>query len=186
MIHERQMPMTIFHSRPKDCSPRLPKELRVYDFLERLSIPFERVDHPAAFTMEDCIAPERALETKICKNLFLCNRQQTDFYLLMMPADKPFHTKLLSPQLGCSRLSFGTPEAMERLLDITPGSMSVFGLMNDAEHRIRLLVDEELLLWENVGAHPCVNTSTLKVATKDILERFVPATGHNCTAVSFT
>ena len=123
--------MTIYEGRPLDTSDRLPKEVRVYDFLDSLSIPYSRVDHEAAMTMEACAEADRALGVSMCKNLFLTNRQQTVFYLLLMPGDKPFKTKDLSAQIGSSRLSFGTPEFMEKLLDITPGSLSVLGLMND-------------------------------------------------------
>jgi len=175
--------MTLFTGRPED--ERLPVEMRVYDALDSLGISYIRADHPAAFTMEDCIAPEEALGVKICKNLFLCNRQQTAFYLLMMPADKPFRTKLLGPQIGSARLSFASPEAMKSLLDITPGSMSVLGLMNDHEKKVQLLVDEDLLLLEAIGVHPCMNTSTLKLATDDIFGHFVPSTGHDFIKVSF-
>lgn len=177
--------LNVYETRPQHAEGRLAKEMRVYDALEALGIPFVRVDHAPAFTMEDCIPPQEALGAHICKNLFLCNRQKTAFYLLMMPADKPFHTKLLSAQIGSSRLSFASGEDMEALCDITPGSMSPFGLMNDKEGRIRLLVDEELLAEEALGVHPCINTSTLKIATRDLLERFVPSTGHHAEKVSF-
>ena len=125
-----------------------------------------------------CEEIDRALEAAICKNLFLCNRQQTDFYLLMMHGDKPFKTKDLSSQIGSSRLSFGSPEYMEQLVDITPGSLSILGLMNDKEGRVRLLIDKDVLSGEYIGCHPCINTSTLKIKTDDIINIFIPYTGH--------
>ena len=170
--------LTLFRGRPLDGTGRLPKEIRVYDLLDRLGIEYERIDHPAAMTMEACEEIDRALNATICKNLFLCNRQQTDFYLLMMPGDKKFVTKELSAQLGTARLSFGTPEYMEQLLDITPGSLSVMGLMNDSEHRVRLLIDADVLEGEVIGFHPCINTSSLRLRTADLLERIIPAMGH--------
>ena len=170
--------LTLYRGRPLDGTGRLPKEIRVYDLLDRLGIEYERIDHPAAMTMEACEEIDRALKATICKNLFLCNRQQTDFYLLMMPGDKKFVTKELSAQLGTARLSFGTPEYMEQLLDITPGSLSVMGLMNDSEHRVRLLIDADVLEGEVIGFHPCINTSSLRLRTADLLERIIPAMGH--------
>lgn len=170
--------LTLQRGRPADESGRLPKEIRVYDLLDRLAVDYERIDHPAAMTMEACEEIDRALEATICKNLFLCNRQQTDFYLLMMPGDKKFVTKDLSSQLGVSRLSFGSPEYMEKLLDITPGSLSVMGLMNDHDGRVQLLIDEDVLQGEMIGFHPCINTSSLRLRLSDLMDTIIPAMGH--------
>ena len=175
--------MELLRGRPADCTGRLEKEIRTYDLLDRLGIPYDRVDHPAAANMDDCAEVDRFLGTTMCKNLFLCNRQKTDFYLLMIPADKPFKTKELSHQLGCSRLSFGDGEAMEELLDITPGSLSVMGLMNDPDNRVRLLVDQDLLRDEFLGCHPCINTSSLRLPMKSLTEIFLPAVHHTMTVV---
>lgn len=170
--------MEIQNGRPADESGRLPKEIAVYNLLERLDIPFARADHAAAFTMEACESISAALQTPVCKNLFLCNRQKTNFYLLMMPGDKPFKTKELSHQLGISRLSFASPEDMEQYLDCTPGSSSVMGLANDKENKVQLLMDEDVVKGEFLGCHPCINTSSLKLYTKDVLEKFLPAVHH--------
>ena len=170
--------LTLYRGRPADETDRLPKEIRVYDLLDRLGIEFDRIDHPAAMTMEACEEIDRALNATICKNLFLCNRQQTDFYLLMMPGDKKFVTKELSAQLGTARLSFGSPAYMEQLLDITPGSLSVMGLMNDHEMRVRLLIDEDVLKGDWIGFHPCINTSSLRLRMSDLTEKIIPAMGH--------
>ena len=159
-------------------SGRQPRELRTYDFLDRLSIPYTRIDHPAAMTMEACREVDRALGVHMCKNLFLCNRQQTVFYLLLMPGDKKFKTKMLSAQLGCSRLSFADEGHMEALLDIHPGSVSVMGLMNDKENRVRLLIDRDLTRDAFLGCHPCVNTSSLRLSMSDLLQKFLPAVVH--------
>ena len=167
---------TVYQGRPSD--DRIPQELAVYDKLEELGISFTRVDHDHADTMEDCLLIERTLGARICKNLFLCNRQQTDFYLLMMPGDKPFKTKELSHQLGISRLSFASPEDMEQYLGCTPGSSSVMGLANDKENKVQLLMDEDVVKGEFLGCHPCINTSSLKLYTKDVLEKFLPAVHH--------
>ena len=170
--------MELYHGRPQTAEGRLDKEMRVYDLLDSLHIPYERTDHQAAMTMEDCQEIDRILEIVICKNLFLCNRQHTHFYLLMMPGDKIFKTRDLSGQLGTSRLSFAEPEYMLEFLDITPGAVSVMGLMNDKENHVQLLIDRDILSGELMGCHPCVNTSSLRMKTKDILDRFLPAVGH--------
>ncbi len=166
---------TVYRGRPADLSGRLPKEIRTYDLLDQLGIPYERVDHPATATIEACHAVDKLLNLKICKNLFLCNAQKTSFYLLMIPGEKKFRTAVLSKEIGSSRLSFGPETYMEQFLDITPGSVSILGLMNDFQHRVRLLIDEDVIRnHEYVGCHPCINTSSLKIRTQDLLERFLP------------
>lgn len=177
------MPLTLQTGRPADPTGRLEKELRVYNILDRLGIPYQRVDHEPAATMEVCRQIDDALQAVICKNLFLCNRQQTAFYLLMIPDSKVFKTKELSAQVGSSRLSFADAAHMERYLDIEPGSVSVMGLMNDTDNAVQLLVDEDVLAAEYVGCHPCINTSSLRLRTKDVFEVFVPATGHTVRTV---
>lgn len=163
---------------------RLEKERRCYDLLDSLGIEFYRVDHEHADTIEACEEVEGLLGCVICKNLFLCNRQQTDFYLLIMPGGKPFKTKYLSAQIGSSRLSFGSAEDMERLLDLTPGSVSLLGLMNDRGGKVRLLVDSDLVKDEFFGCHPCINTSSLRIAMSDVREKLIPALGHEPTYVN--
>ena len=164
--------------RPQNFAERLPKEQRCYDLLDSLGILYDRVDHPAAMTMEDCAAVDQVLEAPTCKNLLLCNRQCTAFYLLLIPGDKIFKTKDLSAQIGSSRLSFASGEYMEQLLDITPGSLSILGLMNDKEDRVQLLIDEDVLKGEYIGCHPCINTSSLRLRTADLVEKLIPALGH--------
>ena len=170
--------MELLQGRPADWASRLPKEIRVYDLLDSLGVPYQRIDHEAAMTMEACAAIDQALEATICKNLLLCNRQHTAFYLLMLPGDKVFKTSALSKQIGSSRLSFADAEYMERYLDITPGSLSVLGLMNDHGHHVELLIDADVLRGEYIGCHPCVNTSSLRLKTADLTERIIPAMGH--------
>ena len=178
--------MNIMKGRPEDGSGREARELRTYDFLDQLKIEYERVDHEAAETMEACVAVDEALGTKMCKNLFLCNRQGTAFYLLLMPGDKPFRTKELSAQIGSARLSFASAENMEKYLDIHPGAVSVMGLMNDTEREVTLLIDEDLLRDAYIGCHPCVNTSSLKIKPDDILNVFLPAVKHSYQTVRLT
>lgn len=168
-----------YSTRPTD--QRQPKETAVYDLLEKLKMPFVRLDHDAAGHIEGCREVGRILGIDIWKNLFLCNRQKTDFYLLSMPGEKAFHTKDITGQLGCSRLSFAAPEPMERFLNVTPGSVSVLALMNDTGRRVRLLLDRDLLNKEYFGCHPCLNTTSLKIRTEDLLQKFLPYVGHEPT-----
>ena len=170
--------MELLTGRPADCTGRLPKEIRCYDLLDRLQIPYQRIDHDAAMTMEACAEIDKALNATICKNLLLCNRQCTSFYLLMIPGDKHFKTSVLSKEIGSSRLSFAAPEYMEKYLDITPGSVSVLGLMNDTGKHVQLLMDEDILKGDFFGCHPCINTSSLRLATKDLMEKIIPAMEH--------
>ncbi len=171
--------MELLNGRPSDVSNRLAREVRVYDFLDDLGIEYKRVDHPQADTMEDCNEIDKVIDTVICKNLFLCNRQKTEFYLLMMPGEKPFKTKDITKQLGCSRLSFAGEEFMLEFLDIKPGSVSVMGLMNDKENKVQLVIDKSVAESDTFGCHPCVNTSSLKIQTTDLLEKFLPAVNHS-------
>ena len=170
--------MLLEMGRPSDCTGRLPREVRVYELLDRLRIPYLRADHPAAMTMEACAEVDRALEADICKNLLLCNRQRTAFYLLLLPGSKVFKTSLLSKQIGSSRLSFAQGEDMERLLDTSPGSLSIMGLMNDPEGKVQLLIDRDVLREPYFGCHPCMNTSTLRMETTQVTEVLIPALQH--------
>lgn len=177
--------MELYKGRPLDCSGRLEREIRTYDFLDKLGMSYWRTDHPdmPAGNMEACELVDAVLGVLICKNLFLCNRQRTSFYLLLMPGDKPFKTKELSSQINSARLSFGSGEEMEELLGTSPGSASVMGLINDSGGRVRLLVDEDVLKEEYFGCHPCINTSSLKLLTMELVEKFLPAVGHEMTVV---
>ena len=183
----KDMKMKLYNGRPEDIEGRLLREIRTYDYLDNLGINYERVDHDEASTMEACNAIDEVLGVIMCKNLFLCNRQKTDFYLLMMPGDKKFKTKELSSQINASRLSFAEAEDMLKYLDIEPGAVSVMGLMNDENNEVRLLIDEDVLKsayeGEDIGCHPCVCTSSLKIKTEDVLRDFIPATGHDYTTV---
>lgn len=177
--------MTLENGRPRDEEGRLEKEIRVYDLLDRLQIEYQRVDHEEANTMEACRAIDEVLAPAvICKNLFLTNSAKTEYYLLMICANKKFKTAEVSKQIGSSRLSFGDAEKMLEFLDITPGSVSVMGLMNDYNHQVNLLVDEDVLKAEYFGCHPCVNTSSLKLKTKDVFEKILPELGHEYQCVT--
>ena len=180
--------MELFHGSPADMAGRLDREIRAYALLDSVGVDFYRTDHPDApsTTMEVCAQVDAVLNIHICKNLFLCNRQQTDFYLLIMPGDKHFKTKELSHQLGVSRLSFADGEHMERYLGVSPGSVTVLGLMNDTENKVRLIIDEDVLKEEWFGCHPCMNTSSVKFRTADLTEKLLPAMDHEPTVVHLT
>lgn len=168
------------NGRPENVDGRQKKEIAVYDLLDSLFIPYQRVDHDAAFNMEVCEEIDKVLAPAvICKNLFLCNRQKTQFYLLMIREDKKFLTKEISSQIGSSRLSFADAEYMEKFLNIEPGAVSVMGLMNDSENRVQLLIDRDVLNARWVGCHPCVNTSSIRLYVKDLLEKFLPHVQHD-------
>ena len=184
-MSERDMALTPTNDRPTSIG-RLPKEMAVYELLEKLEIPYLRLDHEVTASIEDCHNVDQLLGIHICKNLFLCNTQKTDFYLLMMPGEKKFKTKELSSQIGSARLSFAGPEFMEEFLNITPGSVSVMGLMNDHGGRVRLLIDQDVLKEEYVGCHPCINTSSLKLKTADVFSRFLKAVHHDLITVHLT
>jgi len=187
------MKTTLYDSRPEKACDRadLPEgrpeqEMRTYKYLDRLGLSYRRADHDRADTMEQCREIEKVLKAKICKNLFLCNRQKTSFYLLLMPGDKPFKTKEITSQIGSARLSFGPEEFMWEYLCCHQGSASVLGLMNDTEHHVRLLVDEDLKNDPYIGCHPCNNSSTLKLHTSDVFGTFAASTGHSVSYVHLT
>lgn len=175
--------MEMQKGRPADESGRMEKEIRTYDFLDTLGVPFDRIDHDPAMTMEDCVEVDKIFGATMCKNLFLCNRQKTHFYLLLIPRDKHFLTRELSGQLGVSRLSFADGEHMQRYLDITPGSVSVMGLMNDKENNVQLVIDRDVVKAEWFACHPCINTSSIRFSMKDFLEKIIPALKHEAVYV---
>lgn len=175
--------VTEWDGRPKDGLVRSEAETGVYDFLDGLGVGYKTLCHPAAFTMEECEAVREKAGAPVFKNLFLTNKQQTDFYLLMMPADKPFKTKYLSSQLGCARLSFASAEHMDRYLRIHPGAVSPMGLIYDRDHHVRLIIDSDLKGIVTYACHPCVNTSSLVLSLDSLLQKILPATGHDYTWV---
>lgn len=173
----------INNGRPQNLDGREEKEILCYDFLDSLNIEYTQIDHEPAMTMEACEEIDKKLNIRICKNLFLCNRQETAFYLLCMPGDKVFKTKDLSAQIQSSRLSFASAENMEKYLNVTPGSASILSLMNDKQNEVRLLIDSEVLERENFGCHPCKNTSSLRFKVSDLKEKIIPALKHSPTIV---
>lgn len=180
------MSYIIEKGRPQNTNGRLQKEINVYNYLDNLSIGYDRVDHKPFDTMEDCMETDKILGVSTVKNLLLCNSQKTEFYMLLMPARKKFKTKELSHQIGSARLSFASGELMETLLDITPGSLTILGLINDPQKKVRLLIDREVCENEYIVAHPCINTSSLKIRTSDILGVFLPSLGRDAIFVDLS
>ncbi len=189
------MTYTIYKGRPLDYATRAPRERRVYDLLDSLGIQYDRIDHLPADTMEVCATIDETFgrmtlddfqnadaDAKthpiICKNLLLCNRPRTHFFLLMMPGSKPFHTKDITSQIECGRLSFATADDMLQMLDIIPGSVSAMGLMNDHERRVQLLIDRDVTRSDYFGCHPCVNTSSLRLRLSDLTDKILPHINH--------
>lgn len=168
--------MELVTGRPQD--KRIDKEERVYDLLDQLNIDYQRLDHQKANTMEVCLEIEKSLKSTICKNLFLVNSNKSQYYLLMLKENKKFKTKVISKQINSSRLSFGSDEKMLEYLDITPGSVSLLGLMNDHDFKVQLLMDKDLLQDEYLGCHPCINTSSLRIKMKDVFEKIIPSLHH--------
>lgn len=171
--------MLLTKGKPKNVDERLEKEQKVYEMLDKLNIEYYYVDHEPLMTMEACKEADDVLGSAVCKNIFLCNRQMTDFYLLMMPGDKKFVTKDVSKKLECARLSFANEEKLLEYLDLTPGSVSVLGLMNDINNNVQLVIDSEILAEEYIGMHPCINTSSIKIRTDELLNIFLKEINHN-------
>ncbi|MBO5197500.1 MAG: prolyl-tRNA synthetase associated domain-containing protein [Lachnospiraceae bacterium] len=173
--------LTLYHGRPADETGRLSKELRVYDLLDSLAIPFDRLDHEPMAHISDCEKVDRYLGTRICKNLFLCDAKHSSYYLLLMPGDKKFRTAVVSKLIAAPRLSFAEPEYMEQFLDVTPGSATVMALMNDPDCKVTLLIDKEVADCPYFACHPCINTSSIRFATSDLFEKLLPAMHHKAT-----
>lgn len=178
--------MELYEGRPVNTDGRKEKEIKVYDVLDAAGISYVRVDHPPVATIEACMGVDEALGIEICKNLFLCNRQKTAFYLLVLPGKKSLQTKELSKQIPTSRLSFASAEDMEKYLNVTPGSATIMGLIFDPENRVQLLVDEEVLQDEEFACHPCVNTSSIKMKTTDVFGKYLELVHHDYIKVALT
>ena len=154
---------------------------KVIRFLTEHGIAFEAIEHAPVETMADCEA--LGLPAAHCKNLFLCNRAGTQYYLLLIRADKPFVTREVSHALGVSRLSFGKDEALFAMLHTHAGSVSPMGLIYPEAKDVRLLCDRDLLNAPGIAFHPLVNTASLWMKTEDFLNRFLPLTGHDITFI---
>ncbi len=172
------MDLFVCDGRPVTKERRLAKEVRTYDLLDKLKIPFKRIDHEVAMTIADCDEIDHLFGCKIYKNLFLRNSKGDEYYMVVMPGNKKFRTAILSKQLGTTRLSFADEKYMEDFLDLTPGSVTVMGLMNDHDNKVKLVIDKELLNEKYFACHPCINTSSIRMLTSDVIDVFLPAVHH--------
>lgn len=168
--------ITVRNGRPTD--KRDDTEENVYDILDFLDIDFIRADHSPADTIDSCSEIEKIIDAPICKNLFLTNKKNDTYCLLLMPGNKKYKASKVSHQLGTSRLSFASGEDLMRYLGISPGSVSIMGLINDKINAVTLAIDAEILENEFFGCHPCKNTSTIKIKTSDMIDKFIPYTKH--------
>ncbi len=155
----------------------------VYGTLEKLQIPFERVDTDEAITMEDCVAIDEKLNMNMVKTLFLCNRQQTEFYLFVTVGNKPFRSKDFSSALGIARVSFAPAEQMETMLGTKIGAATVFSSLLDTDQRVQIIFDKDVLAEEWYGCSDGTTTGYMKVRTDDIYRRFLPFTKHTAAVI---
>ena len=165
----------VYRGVPKDIDSRQEKEKMCYDFLGKLDIDYEVVDHEEASDMDRCREIESVLGVKICKNIMLCNRQESRFFIFMMPGDKKYVTKEFSKKIGMSRLSFAKEKHLKEFLNVSSGSVSVLALLNDTDNKVELVIDRDVIQQDHIRCHPCVNTSTLKIKTEDFLNKIIPA-----------
>lgn len=158
-------------------------EMKVYDKIRETGIPFERVDNDSISTMEECAEVGEVLGTEICKSILACTRNKSDYYLIIMPGDKRFVTKLVSHAIGSSRLSFASPEDMEELLGTTPGNASPLSVVNDKDGRVKLVMDSELAGGELIACNTGANTTHIRFRTADLLDKYLPACGHEALVI---
>jgi len=149
-----------------------------YAALNKLGIPFERVDTDPAISMEDCSQIDKKLDMKTVKTLFLCNRQQTAFFLFITRADKPFITKDFSSALEVPRVSFASEELLLRKLGVKIGAATIFGILLDKEHEVQVIFDKEVLGEKWYGCSDGTTTGYMKVETAKIFHAFLEFTGH--------
>jgi len=149
-----------------------PQEQAVADALTALGIVFERYEHPPVATVEDAVAHWAAIDAVHCKNLFLRNQKGNRHYLVILVHTKRADLRAVAAQIGDGKLSFASPERLLAHLGVAPGSVSPFGLLNDAEGSVRVYLDRDLKTADRVSFHPNVNTATLALSGADF-QRFL-------------
>lgn len=159
-------------------------ENKVYEVLGKLNIAFERVDNDPVEAMDECKEISEKLGAEIRKSIVLCNRKKTVFYLVILPADKSFDTKVFCEKLGCSRVSFASGESMESKLGISPGSATIMSVLNDQEYGVQVVVDKAVAEEEWFACNPGANTTHIKIRTEKLLNVFLPYTKHRAMVVS--
>lgn len=153
-------------------------EMKTYQILDKLNIKYERIDHEAVSSMEECVEVNKKLKVEIRKNIFLCNSKKTTFFLFVLPANKPFDTKKFCQKLGLSHVSFANEEYMEKYLGTKPGSATIMGLLCDEDDYVQVILDKEIIEEEYFGCNPGQNTSHIKIKTEDLLKKFLPYVKH--------
>ncbi|MDD5824117.1 MAG: prolyl-tRNA synthetase associated domain-containing protein [Firmicutes bacterium] len=162
---------------------RCPLETKVYETLAELGIPFERVDNDSVEAMEECIEIQDKLGAEIRKTIVVCNRQKTDYYLVVLPADKRFDSKAFAKAMECSRLSFASGDDMVEKLGVAPGSATVMSILNDADGIVKVAIDKEVADEEWFACNPGANTTHIKIKTADLIDKVLPAQNHAATIV---
>lgn len=157
---------------------RLQTRKQVLQLLDENRIPYELHEHERAFTIDDCLQMSFIDENvTICKNIMLCNRQKTQFYLMLLKPRTPFRTAVVSKALGVSRLSFAPEEALEEKLHLTSGSVSPLGLMFDRDHEITLCYEPGICDTKQIAFHPCDNAATVIFTQEAFWKQVIPALG---------
>lgn len=159
-------------------------EAKVCEVLDTLEIPYTRHEHPPVFTVEQAEQHWTNIEGVHCKNLFLRNKKGNRHYLVIAETSKPVDLRRLNEKLGDDRLSFGSPERLLWLLGLEPGSVSPFGLINDRQKEVMVILDEDLKSASRVNFHPNVNTATVGLSREDF-EKFLAWTGNSVRYLEF-
>ncbi|ALJ00204.1 prolyl-tRNA synthetase associated domain-containing protein [Rufibacter tibetensis] len=175
-----------YTSEIKETAPlqfKTPLQEKVYTSLHKLDIPFQRVDTDDAISMEDCIEINRKLNMKMVKTLFLCNRQQSVFYLFVTTGDKPFSSKAFSNALGAARLSFAPEALLNSMLGTSIGAATVYSVLLDRENKVQVVFDEEVASEEWYGCSDGTTTGYMKVKTTHIIHDFLEYASHKPTVI---
>jgi Ala-tRNA(Pro) deacylase len=154
-----------------------PQAAQVYAALDALGISYEPHEHPAVFTAEEAARHWAGLDGTPVKNLFLRNKKGDRHYLVILGIDKQADLRQLVKVIGDDRLSFGSPERLMARLGLTPGSVSPFGLINDADRRVQVIIDADLRQAQRLIFHPNVNTASLTLSAADF-EKFLASRGN--------
>jgi Ala-tRNA(Pro) deacylase len=156
---------------------------RVFGALNDLHIPFQRVDTDEAITMDDCVMIDQRLQMKMVKTLFLCNRQQTEFYLFITCGDKSFRSKDFSHALGISRVSFAPAEMLLTMLHTHVGAATVLSMLEDDDNRVKVVMDKDVTAEEWYGCSDGTTTGYMKLRTDDVMNVFLPFVHHQATVI---
>ncbi|MBN1227217.1 MAG: prolyl-tRNA synthetase associated domain-containing protein [Deltaproteobacteria bacterium] len=154
------------------------QEKKVYEYLDALSIVYQRYKHPAVYTVEQARKHRGSITGGQVKNLFLRNSKGKHHYLIVLEQSKKLDIKALQTRIGASKLSFASAKRLEKYLGVTPGSVSPFALINDLNHEVETYIDADLMDYEQLNFHPNVNTVTLTISSADF-KKFLEHTGND-------